>query len=410
MENEKPPSYNKFRLLFISEYYGENDGPAGIVFKKFIEGLRSDHRFEFDVVSGGAFKDHSIFHIKKWLVKLPYFNIIEDWFFSQLTGHPKVGSWGWRATNAIKKNKLSKNTYDLVVAWSNPISSLYVGAEFCKKFNTPLLWRFDDPYPPYNYPNVPGWQPPIRHMEFEKSWINNTIKNVSFFSAPTQELGNLMMVRLGQERSFCEWPHLGGIAKISDSAKKIAKKIKLDTSILNIAYLGRVSDNRDIRLFLKTLLAFNRNGYRSKLHIFGDINNKWHSDVNKYIDLDLVEVHGSVSYEVSLCLMKKFDALYLLEAMFDSPVFLPSKLVDYVWAKKPLLISTPNGSAVERILGGSGFPGLLGQTDKSQLKCLMEFVACVNRNKTNRFLFLGDDFQEQNVFDKFYRFLKKNLL
>ena len=85
--------------------------------------------------------------------------------------------------------------------------------------------------------------------------------------------------------------------------------------------------------------------------------------------------HGVTSFDESLVRMQEYDALVLIEAEWEHGVFLPSKFTDYVWAQRPILISTPPGSAVERLAGGAGFPGLLGYNVESATACMRRFVA-----------------------------------
>ena len=68
----------------------------------------------------------------------------------------------------------------------------------------------------------------------------------------------------------------------------------------------------------------------------------------------LVLVSSSIDYRDSLRLMAESDVLLVIDAPFDSSVFLPSKLVDYLGAERPILAITPPGAAAElvRRLGG----------------------------------------------------------
>jgi hypothetical protein len=68
----------------------------------------------------------------------------------------------------------------------------------------------------------------------------------------------------------------------------------------------------------------------------------------------LVALHPPVSYTESLALMKGADLLLVIDAPAAKSVFLPSKLIDYVGAGRPILGITPPGAAAELIesLGG----------------------------------------------------------
>jgi glycosyltransferase involved in cell wall biosynthesis len=68
----------------------------------------------------------------------------------------------------------------------------------------------------------------------------------------------------------------------------------------------------------------------------------------------LWNAYAPVDYLTSLQLMQEADGLLSIDAPFAPSVFLPSKLVDYVGARRPILTITPPGTAAEltRSLGG----------------------------------------------------------
>ncbi len=68
----------------------------------------------------------------------------------------------------------------------------------------------------------------------------------------------------------------------------------------------------------------------------------------------LVTLRPPVSYAESLALMKGADLLLVIDAPATRSVFLPSKLIDYIGAGRPIFGVTPPGAAAEAIesLGG----------------------------------------------------------
>ena len=69
----------------------------------------------------------------------------------------------------------------------------------------------------------------------------------------------------------------------------------------------------------------------------------------------LVTVHGNAPYAESLKLMRTADLLVVIDAPAALSVFLPSKLVDYVGARRPLLALTPPGVAAELVQRAGGW-------------------------------------------------------
>ena len=68
----------------------------------------------------------------------------------------------------------------------------------------------------------------------------------------------------------------------------------------------------------------------------------------------VISLKSSVKYLDSLALMANSDGLLVIDAPADLSVFLPSKLIDYVGAGRPILGITPRGTAADLIrrLGG----------------------------------------------------------
>lgn len=61
----------------------------------------------------------------------------------------------------------------------------------------------------------------------------------------------------------------------------------------------------------------------------------------------LVRILPRVDYRASLEAMSEADVLLIIDAPADESVFLPSKLIDYVGARRPLLGITPPGAAAD---------------------------------------------------------------
>ncbi len=68
----------------------------------------------------------------------------------------------------------------------------------------------------------------------------------------------------------------------------------------------------------------------------------------------LIRFVPPVDYKTSLTLMESADLLLVIDAPFDQSVFLPSKLVDYIGAQRPVFAITPPGTSVKLVsdLGG----------------------------------------------------------
>ena len=68
-----------------------------------------------------------------------------------------------------------------------------------------------------------------------------------------------------------------------------------------------------------------------------------------------VELRDSVDYVESLALMRSADVLLVLDAPGARSVFLPSKLIDYLGARRPVLALTPPGAAAALVERAGGW-------------------------------------------------------
>jgi hypothetical protein len=68
----------------------------------------------------------------------------------------------------------------------------------------------------------------------------------------------------------------------------------------------------------------------------------------------LLTFRASVEYEESLQEMRSADGLLIIDAPFEQSVFFPSKLVDYLWARRPILALTPPGTSANIVMAAGG--------------------------------------------------------
>jgi glycosyltransferase involved in cell wall biosynthesis len=68
-----------------------------------------------------------------------------------------------------------------------------------------------------------------------------------------------------------------------------------------------------------------------------------------------VTLRDPVDYTESLALMRASDALLVVDAPAERSVFLPSKLVDYLGAGRPIVALTPPGAAADLVDRAGGW-------------------------------------------------------
>ena len=94
----------------------------------------------------------------------------------------------------------------------------------------------------------------------------------------------------------------------------------------------------------------------------------------------LVRLRVPVDYEESLALMTESDGLLIIDAPSPFSVFLPSKLIDYIGAGRPIMGFTPPGAAARVIHQLGGWVAAPGDP-ASAAKTLKEFLDYVRQRK-----------------------------
>jgi glycosyltransferase involved in cell wall biosynthesis len=92
-----------------------------------------------------------------------------------------------------------------------------------------------------------------------------------------------------------------------------------------------------------------------RVELIGDIDEKTRAESGvESLPRGLVSIQPPVGYSDSLALIASADGLLVIDAPAEKSVFLPSKLIDYIGAGRPVLGLTPAGaaSALIRELGG----------------------------------------------------------
>lgn len=97
---------------------------------------------------------------------------------------------------------------------------------------------------------------------------------------------------------------------------------------------------------------------RLKLQILGE-GSGWYEARTRAFELnldDVVTFHARVPYLESLATMTAADVLVLIDAPADVNLFLPSKIVDYLMAKRPILALTPEVGPSADLMRACGYP------------------------------------------------------
>lgn len=258
-------------------------------------------------------------------------------------------------TNSLFMSALkswSIRDYDLLVTRS-PYHSIHLVGRALKAIHPHLRWlaHFSDPWADNPYDSARWWSRRV-NLALER----RVIEAADLITVTSIETQNLVFKKYAPavlERVVVV-PHGYDPALYSPQARPRA-----DHDPITIRYLGAFYSQRLPDMLLSVLRRLTA---RSP-HLLAGVRFEFYSrfpDGAAHLSdppglpRGLWNSYQPVDYLASLQLMQDADGLLALDAPFASSVFLPSKLVDYVGAGKPIWTITPPGTAAEltRALGG----------------------------------------------------------
>lgn len=173
---------------------------------------------------------------------------------------------------------------------------------------------------------------------------------------------------------------------------------------INIIYFGSFYGLRNPEKIFSALAKIENmnNGILNKFNIifFSNLINGF-SYYEKYYTC--VTFFPYVSYIESLQIMEKVDLLLLIDANIKESIFLPSKLVDYLGSKKPIIAITPENSETRYILSGNNQHYLFNYEEEDKL--INFFIDCDRDKliKEERDDVSHQEFSIENITEKFKR-------
>lgn len=236
--------------------------------------------------------------------------------------------WERRAYSAGKR--MLNNNRDTIAIYTraNPIAVCPVGIRLKKKFNIPLLMHFTDPIPA-----------PIEWCPNELIRKRQTKQMLSFLPhVDLLSFGNKHML-LYQERILGR--SLQDISFVSPDPgfrEMVYLPLRKDSdNIVKLLFLGNIYGNRNPTQLFEAIESIS--GFTIKLYVYGNNSSDFPSFVIKKNRTDDVR-----------SVMQTMDILIDIDGDDETPVFISSKLKDYLSVNRPILsISPPNSPSREYI-------------------------------------------------------------
>lgn len=272
-------------------------------------------------------------------------NALKNAFFPILSKLPDLyRAWGNKAYKQVLDSYGDVN-FDAIITFSYPLSANIIGQKLKDRYGCVWIAHQSDPWADNPFMGLG----PITKA------INNNLERRAFSCADyliftceeAQDFYREKYTKLSDKISFIDHSY--------DPSLFISAPTKKNEKII-VRYIGGFYGRRTVKPLLDIL---NKISDRAKANIQFEIVGGGRKSklmvAASGIPDGLAIVRDKVSYKESLRLMQDSDLLLLIDAPLKKNIFFPSKLVDYIGARRPILgISSPGPAS--RILSLFGYP------------------------------------------------------
>lgn len=237
-----------------------------------------------------------------------------------------LSSYKWRKKVYNESLKLINSfNPDVIYARSTPISVCQIAAKLHVKTGIKVMMHFTDPVPAPK-----EWDP---NLSYRKRMISTMDKILPYASSIS--FGNQAMLKYQQsiQKYHFEFKSFISPDPGPSSSSYFKKQEKRETILL--VYLGSLYGNRNPKPLFLALDQLNKKGYKCELKIY-DINRS-----NTQLP-DFARFFGRTD-EVKTALLDA-DILINLDGDDKIPVFISSKLKEYLYCGRPIISITPANS------------------------------------------------------------------
>lgn len=237
--------------------------------------------------------------------------------------------WRYRAFQK-SCNVIKKFEPDLIYARSTPIDACLVGLKLHVKFNIPVYQHFSDPLP------APFMQDCTQTKRFIKQ-SKAIIEGSDLISFGTIQMADYIQSLIGYDNNnkIFEAPD------VTVGSIDLNRSMKDKGSRLELVYLGNIYGSRNPQPLFQSLEILNNKGLNVHLSIYSS-------------EQKLASSHVSfLGYTKDVnSALQNADVLVDIDGDDKIPVFVSSKLKDYLMISRPILSITPAKSPTRLLLQG----------------------------------------------------------
>jgi glycosyltransferase involved in cell wall biosynthesis len=240
--------------------------------------------------------------------------------------------------------------YDMVYSRSLPMIAHVAGYWCSKILNVPWVVNINDPWDTHLFPDKEVRVPWIIAKN-SRRWLITTLKNANLITYPcerlwkyTERLSNL------QHKCFLI-PHIG--------FRSDEHSANLEFCLVHAGKLGiNELSGRPTNAVIDGMVEFFRKipsaRKRTKLILVGPKDELTQQLIKQNKLEENVETVGLISYEHSIGYISQASVCLLIEGHMREGIYLPSKVADYIVAKKPLIALSPARGTINDLMPERG--------------------------------------------------------
>lgn len=256
----------------------------------------------------------------------------------------------------LAKRLHREHKFRMVYSRSWPMAAHAAGYWCSRALGLPWVANTNDPWDKCFWPGLQGGQGTGLARIAGMFWLKRTLRHAQLLMFPSERLANFHFSLAGTHPAAVIIPHIGCDKRADDTSDFLDAR-----PFFNLVHTGKLGtaeiSGRSARSLFAALAGFLASTPEARpivrLLLVGPVDKQTQSLANELGLREQVAFVGPVSYEKSLNYMSRASVCVLLEAKMDEGMFLPSKLVDYISVRRPILALSPGiGVAADMAAAG----------------------------------------------------------
>jgi glycosyltransferase involved in cell wall biosynthesis len=276
----------------------------------------------------------------------PWWRLVKRFIYLPDSERP----WADQLARSILSQRLI-DTDDVLITFGQPMSDHLAGLALKRALGIPWIAHFSDPWSDNPY----GWPNPLSRLKL-RTMEESVIAAADRVLFTSQETVDLVMGKYPQA-----WRAKAGTMPHAFDPHGLAGEIRSATTgtTLVLRHLGNFYGRRNPLLLIQALKLLLQKQPATLDCVRFELIGRWVGHENPSptgfgLPDGLVRFRKSIPYIDSLREMRDASALLIIDAPFEQNVFFPSKLVDYLWARRPILALTPPGTTANIVSDAGG--------------------------------------------------------